>query len=43
MQYKSFMCSVWNSLLVGDITTAVGAWMEFKTSAAYDQKPIYSS
>lgn len=34
---------VWNSLLVGYVTTAVGAWMEFKTSDAYAQKTIYSS
>jgi hypothetical protein len=26
------MGSVWNSLLVGDVTTTVWAWMEFKTS-----------
>jgi hypothetical protein len=32
-----FMGSVWNSLFVGDVTTAVWAWMEFKTSDAYDQ------
>jgi hypothetical protein len=27
----SFMGSVWNSLLLGDVTTAVWAWMEIKT------------
>jgi len=32
-----FMGSVWNSLLAGDVTTAVWARTEFKTSDASDQ------
>jgi len=33
----SFKRSVQNSLLVGDVTTAVWAWMEFNTLDPYDQ------
>ena len=31
------MGAIWNSLLVGDVTTTVWAWMGFKTSDTYDQ------